>query len=110
MVFKDLGFDAIWISPIVDNYDNGYHGYWARKIYEVNSHFGTKDDLKRLVTECHKRDIWVMVDVVGNHVKIINYFYIFTQMGNTDTHYSNNAPFTSSDHYHSYCDISVFII
>lgn len=78
MVFKDLGFDAIWISPIVDNYDNGYHGYWARKIYEVNSHFGTKDDLKRLVTECHKRDIWVMVDVVGNHVKIINYFYIFT--------------------------------
>jgi alpha-amylase len=88
---KDLGFDAIWISPIVDNYDNGYHGYWARKIYEVNSHFGTKDDLKRLVTECHKRDIWVMVDVVGNH------------MGNTDTYYGNNAPFTSTDHYHSYC-------
>lgn len=35
-----------------------------------------------------------MVDVVGNH------------MGNTDTYFGNNAPFTSSDHYHSYCDIS----
>ena len=27
---KDLGFDAIWISPVVDNLDGGYHGYWAR--------------------------------------------------------------------------------
>jgi len=27
---KDLGFDAIWISPVIDNIDGGYHGYWAR--------------------------------------------------------------------------------
>jgi alpha-amylase len=24
----DLGFDAIWISPIVENTPHGYHGYW----------------------------------------------------------------------------------
>ncbi len=69
-IILDLGFDAIWISPIVDNYDSGYHGYWARKWYSINSHFGTSDDLKRLIVECHKRDIWVMVDIVANHVNI----------------------------------------
>lgn len=37
----DLGFDAIWISPVVDNYDSGYHGYHARDMYGINSHFGT---------------------------------------------------------------------
>jgi alpha-amylase len=43
---QGMGFDAIWISPIVDNTDGGYHGYWARDWEAVNSNFGTKDDLK----------------------------------------------------------------
>ena len=30
---QGMGFDAIWISPIIDNYDGGYHGYWGRNIY-----------------------------------------------------------------------------
>ena len=37
-------------------------------LYEVNSHFGTKQDLKDLVEACHKRGIWVMADVVANHM------------------------------------------
>lgn len=41
----EMGFDAIWISPIVANYRNGYHGYWAQNIYEINGHFGTAQDL-----------------------------------------------------------------
>lgn len=36
-----MGFDAIWISPVNDNYDNGYHGYWYRNMYDVNKNFGT---------------------------------------------------------------------
>jgi alpha-amylase len=36
-----MGFDAIWISPIIDNRDGGYHGYWGRNIYELNKNFGT---------------------------------------------------------------------
>ena len=36
-----MGFDAIWISPVVDNYDGGYHGYWARNMYDVNKNFGS---------------------------------------------------------------------
>lgn len=64
---EGLGANAIWISPIPDQTDGdnarGYHGYWQRDITKINSHFGSSDDLKDLVSECHKRDIWVMLDV-----------------------------------------------
>lgn len=63
-----MGFDAIWISPVVDNYPRGYHGYWARHIFEINSYFGSANDLKALTKACHDKGIWVMVDVVANHM------------------------------------------
>lgn len=61
---------------------------------EINSHFGGEDGLRALVNACHAVDIWVMVDVVANH------------MGNTNFDYTQNVPFNSPDHYHSYCQIS----
>ena len=57
------GANAIWISPIVENNAHSYHGYSAQNIFEVNKRFGSVEDLHRLVSECHARDIWVMVDV-----------------------------------------------
>ena len=72
---KDLGFDAIWISPVVDNSDGGYHGYWARNWDKINSHFGDENALKALVTKAHSMGLWVMVDVVANHVAPIEHDY-----------------------------------
>jgi alpha-amylase len=54
---QGMGFNAIWISPIVENTDNGYHGYWAKDITKINAHFGTESELINLVKECHKRGI-----------------------------------------------------
>jgi len=62
-----MGFDAIWISPVVDNLAGGYHGYWAKNWEGINSNFGSADDLKALVAAAHSKGIWVMVDVVANH-------------------------------------------
>ena len=42
---KGMGFDAIWISPIPENYGDDYHGYAALDWYKVNPHFGTEQDL-----------------------------------------------------------------
>ena len=39
---KNLGFDAIWISPIPENMGDDYHGYAALNWNEVNPNFGTK--------------------------------------------------------------------
>jgi alpha-amylase len=66
-----MGFDAIWISPVVENAEGAYHGYHTTNFEKLNNHFGTADDLKNLISECHKRDIWVMVDVVANHVALV---------------------------------------
>jgi len=46
---KGMGFDAIWISPIVENHSGSYHGYHLTNLYKLNSHFGTEDDFKALI-------------------------------------------------------------
>jgi alpha-amylase len=33
---QGMGFDAIWISPIIQNRDGGYHGYWGTNLYSLN--------------------------------------------------------------------------
>ena len=60
-----LHVDAIWISPVVDNVANGYHGYWARSLEAPNPHFGTEEDLAALVDAAHSRGLLVMVDAVS---------------------------------------------
>ena len=91
---KGMGFDAIWISPVVTNTEGSYHGYHLTNLYTINSHFGTAEELKQLVEEAHKKDIWVMVDVVANHV------------GPVGTDYSQINPFNLAEHYHDICQIT----
>jgi len=72
---QNAGFTAIWISPVNENYEgprsaygDPYHGYWMADISKLNARFGTADDLKALSSELHKRDMYLMVDVVVNNV------------------------------------------
>lgn len=83
-----MGFDAIWISPVVDNTPGGYHGYWMRDLTKVNNHFGSSADLSSMVNTAHSNNVWVMVDVVGNHVGPVGYDY------------SSIVPFNQPSHYH----------
>ncbi|OSC98372.1 glycoside hydrolase family 13 protein [Trametes coccinea BRFM310] len=99
---QNMGFDAIWISPIVANvegntsYGEAYHGYWTQNINALNSHFGSADDLKALSDALHKRDMYLMVDVVVNHMA-----------GTADPpNFSAFQPFSSQSNYHSECFIS----
>ncbi len=69
---KDLGVTIIWIMPIHPigaEQRKGTYGspYAARDYYAVNPDYGTKDDLKRLVTEAHKRSMKVILDIVLLH-------------------------------------------
>ncbi|KAK4684870.1 hypothetical protein P7C73_g5293, partial [Tremellales sp. Uapishka_1] len=71
---QGMGFDTIWISPIVANIPGGsaigesYHGYWASDIFEINARFGTKQDLADLSSTLHQRGMYLMVDVAVNHL------------------------------------------
>lgn len=72
---RDLGATAIWLTPPVYNqwwskeYEAaGWHGYWAMHFEEVDPHFGTLDDYRRLSHEMHCRDMYLIQDIVVNHV------------------------------------------
>lgn len=91
---KDLGFDAIWISPVIDNIESGYHGYYFRNWEKINHHFGDEAALKRLVDAAHAMGMFVMVDVLANHVAPIGYDY------------SRINPFNEEYHYHKPCEVT----
>ncbi|KAI0025517.1 glycoside hydrolase family 13 protein [Xylariomycetidae sp. FL0641] len=98
---QNMGFTAIWISPIVKNLEgystdgSGYHGYWAQDIYSLNANFGTAEDLKQLSAELHNRGMYLMVDVVTNHMGYLG-------CGDC-VDYSVFHPFGSQDYYHPFC-------
>ena len=63
---KNLGVDAIWISPIYasPNHDNGYDISDYRAIMKE---FGTMGDFDRLLAETHRRGMKLIMDLVVNH-------------------------------------------
>jgi glycosidase len=61
----DLGIDAIWLMPIHPS--PSLHGYDVTDYDGVNPAYGTAADFDRLVGECHRRGIRVVLDFVVNH-------------------------------------------
>ena len=66
---KNLGIDAIWISPIYASpmADNGYD---ISDYYSINPMFGSMEDFDELIAEIHKRGMKLMMDLVINHTSI----------------------------------------
>ena len=63
---KNLGVTAIWFSPLYKSPDYDY-GYDVSDYKAIDEKFGTMDDFDRLLEECHKRDLKVIMDMVINH-------------------------------------------
>jgi glycosidase len=69
---KDLGVDVLWlmpIHPIGQKKKKGTIGspYAVKDYYSINPDYGASADLKRLVSEAHKRGLKVIIDIVANH-------------------------------------------
>ena len=69
---KDLGFTALWITPVLeqDPVENGsaaYHGYWGLDFTTVDPHLGTDADFAKVVADAHTLGLKVYLDVVVNH-------------------------------------------
>ena len=72
---KELGVTTVWITPVVANQwwdpwsqNAGYHGYWAENFKKVDKHLGDLDTYKKLSQELHKNGMYLVQDVVCNHV------------------------------------------
>ena len=63
---KWLGIGAIWLCPVYDS-PNEDMGYDIRNYETIMQEFGTMDDFKNLLSELHKRDIKLVMDLVVNH-------------------------------------------
>jgi neopullulanase len=73
---QGLGATAIWLAPIFRNKPvqgepghefSGAHGYWVTDFTDVDPHFGTRAELKRLVDAAHARGMKVYFDIITNH-------------------------------------------
>ncbi|MEZ4908432.1 MAG: alpha-amylase family glycosyl hydrolase [Saprospiraceae bacterium] len=88
--FKELGVNCLWLSPIVKNPEgkyglfdkdgykskfSAYHGYWPLYFTEIDSRFGSSDDLKQLVQTAHENNDNVILDIVAHHVHEKSPFY-----------------------------------
>ena len=62
---QDMGFNGIWLMPIMQS--TTYHKYDVTDYYKIDSEYGSMEDFERLVEECHKRDIDIIIDFVMNH-------------------------------------------
>lgn len=62
---SDLGFTGIWLMPLMPS--DTYHKYDVKDYYSIDPEYGTLEDFKELVEECHKRGIRVILDLVLNH-------------------------------------------
>lgn len=85
----DMGFGAIWLTPIVDQPDEafsggepiefggafkdggktGYHGYWGTNFFKLDEHLPSPDlSFKRLTQQLRdKHQLKTVLDVVANH-------------------------------------------
>ena len=75
--FTDLGINAIWMTPIVEQIHGatdegtglsyGFHGYWTKDWTSIDPNYGTKEDLHELLKEAHAKGIRIVLDAVINH-------------------------------------------
>ncbi len=63
---KELGIDAIWLSPIYDS-PNDDNGYDIRDYRKIMTEFGTMEDFDLLLEEVHSRGMRLIMDLVVNH-------------------------------------------
>lgn len=72
---KNLGVNCVWLlphypSPMVDG------GYDVSDFMNVREELGTLEDFKNFTKTAHRAGIWVIVDLVLNHVSIQHPWFI----------------------------------
>ncbi|KAK5133600.1 hypothetical protein LTR08_007548 [Meristemomyces frigidus] len=98
---QGMNFDAIWMSPVVAQLPQltedgkSYAGYWQQNLYDINSNYGSADDLHALIDAIHDRGMFFMMDVVVNHMAFAGHTIDYTVLN----------PFNDEKYYHSYCEM-----
>lgn len=75
---QGMGVKAVWISGVQINEQGSdkryapYHAYHPTDFYRVEPMFGTFQELKNLIDDAHGRGMYIILDVVINHMADLN--------------------------------------
>lgn len=74
---QELGVTAIWPTPVQENDmpRESYHGYAITDYYKIDPRFGTNEQYKVLVDDCHRHGIKMIMDLVFNHCGSENFLF-----------------------------------
>lgn len=98
---KGMGFDCIWITPVVQNQPNAYM-YTAQNLYSIEPSFGTEQDLKDLSGALHKQGMCLILDIAPNHMGL-NSTQVYLPQGPADPNSVYGIdPFSKPGYYHTY--------
>ncbi len=65
---EDMGYDGLWLMPIMPS--PSYHKYDVMDYKAIDPQYGTMDDMRALVQECHARNIRIIIDLPVNHTAL----------------------------------------
>jgi len=64
---QNLGINVLELMPVNEFEGNSSWGYNPSFYFAPDKYYGPKEELKKLIDECHKRGIAVVIDMVLNH-------------------------------------------
>ena len=70
--YEDMGVNAIELMPVQEFDGNLNWGYSPNHYFAFDKAYGTPEQLKTFIDECHKRGIAVILDMVFNHATGLN--------------------------------------
>lgn len=62
---KELGVTLLWLPP--PSQSVAPQGYMPSKLYNLNSAYGSEEDIRKLTGMCQDNGVYPMVDFVANH-------------------------------------------
>ena len=82
---KDLGVDAIWISPCFPSPQVDF-GYDVSDYENIDPMYGTLADFDLLASEAKKHDIHIILDFVVNHTSDQHQWFLDSKSSRTSAH------------------------
>lgn len=79
---KWLGVDIVWLSPMYQSPLKDY-GYDISDYEAIDERFGTMQDMDRLLAECHRRGIKLILDLVINHTSDLHRWFVESRKSKT---------------------------
>ncbi|MCD7973087.1 MAG: T9SS type A sorting domain-containing protein [Candidatus Azobacteroides sp.] len=97
---KSLGVNAIELMPITEFDGNISWGYNPNHFFAPDKAYGTPDEYKTFIDECHKRGIAVILDMVFNHSTgnhpFAKLYYGTNGVASNNPWYNTEAPHSDS--------------